>query len=105
MELRTFEVHHVDNPDAAIGKLNKTDAEFEFDAAVLADYKLTLRKPNLTYSEAKGNVNRKTTPSQSLSSGSLPVSPRRRHPPSASPQPQPAEGHCPHAQARSGGPV
>ena len=40
LELRTFEVYHVDNPDAAIGKLNKTDGEFEFDEAVLSEYKL-----------------------------------------------------------------
>ena len=40
LELRTFEVYHADHPDAAIGKLNKTNGEFEFDEAVLSEYKL-----------------------------------------------------------------
>ena len=42
LELRTFEIYHVQNPDVAIGKLNKTNGEFEFDEAVLSEYKLTI---------------------------------------------------------------
>ena len=44
LELRTFEVYHVDQPDIAIGKLNRSNGEFEFDESTLVGYKLTLEE-------------------------------------------------------------
>ena len=41
LNLRTFEIYHINNPDAAIGKLNKDEGKFEFDEAILSEYKLT----------------------------------------------------------------